>query len=341
MHTGLFLLPVNPKTGVGTMNRAAGLTLAILLAAAGLRAQDSDSYKSHVAINHGDLEVVIADNAEYEGHRAWYNGVAFLSHRAHPGNHFWRRVAGMNFEHIWDGEKWWEPAENLFEPRSSEMVLHQLSDTSVQLHMPPSRLHWLESWTTYTVVAPHYIDMDFFCIPRKETFDRGYIGLFWASYISTTDEDEKPIYYIGSHKDSRKRQWINWKTSAHSTNGTVRYQEDEHDISFHPDHRRMLYNTFCDSAYAYPFYYGRRGEMVHIVMFDQAGPIRFSHSPTSGAPVRPGTNPAWDWQYIIHDYEVGRSYGYRARLVYKPWVSREDVIAEYEKWSGHKVTLTE
>lgn len=318
------------------------VVLTICIAVTGLMAQEEQPYQSHVKITEGDLEVVIADNAEYEGHRAWYNGVAYLSHRAKPGNHFWKRVAGMNFEHIWDGEKWWEPADKLFEPRSSEMVLHQLSETSVQLHMPPSNLHKLESWTTYTVNAPHYIDMDFFCIPRQETFDRGYIGLFWASYINNTDEDEKTIYYIGSHKDSRKRQWISWKTAAHSTNGTVRYQEDIRDISFNPEHRTMLYNTFADSAYAYPFYYGVRDGMVHIIMFNSSpGAIRFSHSPTSGAPVRPGTNPAWDWQYIVHDYKVGSSYGYKARLVYKPWVSRQDVIDEYEKWSGHTVTLTE
>jgi hypothetical protein len=82
--------------------------------------------------------------------------------------------------------------------------------------------------------------------------------------------------------------------------------------------------------------------MVHIMMFDsEPGAIRFSLSPSSGGPVKPGTNPAWDWQFIVHDYEVGGHYGYKARLVYKKWVSREDVVAEYEKWSGRKVTLTE
>jgi hypothetical protein len=323
------------------MNFFAALIFAICISHVGLLAQDEQPYQSHVKISTGDLEVVIADNAEYEGHRAWYNGVAHLSHKAKPGNHFWQRVAGMNFEHIWDGEKWWEPAKVLFEPRSSEMVLHQLSETSVQLHMPPSNLHKLESWTTYTVTAPHYIDMDFFCIPRKETFDRGYIGLFWASYINTTDPEEKPIYFIGSHKDSRKRNWIKWMTTEHALNGTVRYQEDVRSLSFNPRQRKMLYTSVADSLYAYPFYYGLRDGMVHIMMFDSPGPIRFSHSPSSGGPVKPGTNPAWDWQYIIHDYEVGESYGYKARMVYKPWVGRDDVIAEYESWSGHKVTLTE
>ena len=322
------------------MNRACAVAFAFILVAQCLTAQENP-YKSHVSISAGDLEVVIADNAEYEGHRAWYNGVAYLSNNSSPGNHFWQRVAGLNFEHIWDGEKWWEPVEALFEPRSSEMVLHQLDETSVQVHMPPSNLHKLESWTKYTVTAPHYIDMDFFCIPREATFDRGYIGLFWASYINTTDPDEKPVYYIGSHKGSKKRQWIKWMTTEHAVGGTVRYQEDIRELTFNPEQRKMLYTSCADNLYAYPFYYGRRGDMVHIMMFDSPGPIRFSHSPSSGGPVKPGTNPAWDWQYIIHDYEVGESYGYKARLVYKPWVSREDVIAEYEKWSRHKVTLTE
>jgi len=323
------------------MHRAAAILASLLLFAAGLSAQQEPPYESHVKITAGDLEVEIVDNTEYEGHRGWYNGIAYLSHKAAPGNHFWQRVAGMNFEHIWDGEKWWEPAEALFEPRTSEIVLHRLSENSVQLHMPPSNLHKLESWTQFTVTAPHYIDMDFFCIPRAETFDRGYIGLFWASYINTTDSDEKPYYFIGAHKDSRKRQWVSWLPAAHAKGGTVRFQEEVRQISFNPDFTPMLYNSFADTLYTYPFYYGRRGTMVHIMMFDSPGAIRFSLSPSSGGPVKPGTNPAWDWQFIVHDYEVGEKYGYKARMVYKPWVSVADVIDEYEKWSGRKVTLTE
>ncbi|MFH1070854.1 MAG: hypothetical protein V1794_14650, partial [Candidatus Glassbacteria bacterium] len=237
------------------------------------------------------------------------------------------------------GAKWWAPTQALFEPRWSEMVLARLSDNSVQLHMPPSDLHKLESWTKFTLTAPHYLEMDFFCIPRKATFDYGYIGMFWASYIQNSNEDEKPIYYIGRPRSEAGKRWIRYMTPEHSKSGTVRYEFDTFDLTFTPGFTKMLYNTFSDSVYCYPFYYGRRGPMVHIIMFDSPGPIRISHSPTSGSPVGPGTLPAWDFQYIVREYEVDKRYGYKARLVYKPWVSQQDVIDEYERWSGRKVEL--
>ena len=44
--------------------------------------------------------------------------------------------------------------------------------------------------------------------------------------------------------------------------------------------------------------------------------------------------PAWDFQYVIHRVESGKPYGFRARLVWKKWVSPEDCLAEYERWAA-------
>ena len=35
---------------------------------------------------------------------------------------------------------------------------------------------------------------------------------------------------------------------------------------------------------------------------------------------------------IVPEYEVGKEYGLRGRVVYKPWVDREDVLAEVRKY---------
>jgi hypothetical protein len=43
-------------------------------------------------------------------------------------------------------------------------------------------------------------------------------------------------------------------------------------------------------------------------------------------------NPAWDFQYIVDDPEVGMEYLLRCRLVYKPYVSRDEVETLYENW---------
>ncbi|MFC2076110.1 hypothetical protein ACFLT7_03410 [candidate division KSB1 bacterium] len=290
-----------------------------------------------VSVAAGDIEAVFVDNSAYEGHRAWYNGVARLVHKADSLSIFRPRVAGLNFEHIFDGQKWWEPAEVLFEPRSSPMSIKRLSATSCELHQPPSELHKLESWTRFKAVAPHYIDMEFTCIPRAETFDRNYIGLFWASYILT--EVDKGYHFIGRKSLDDDRQWVEIHSPAHNVKSSVRYERDDRDPSFVDEHPPRLYNNYFEYSYSYPFYYGIWRGMVWILMFEEAGPVRFSHSPTSGAKVGPGTQPAWDFHYLFYDYKVGEEYGFKARLAFKPFEGRADVIAEYEKWSGAKVEL--
>jgi hypothetical protein len=44
------------------------------------------------------------------------------------------------------------------------------------------------------------------------------------------------------------------------------------------------------------------------------------------------TNPAWDFQFIIPDYEVNQEYGFKARAVFRPKCDREGVIKEFEDW---------
>ena len=68
--------------------------------------------------------------------------------------------------------------------------------------------------------------------------------------------------------------------------------------------------------------------MVYQVMFDDPERVRFSQSPTGGG----ATNPAWDWQFVIRDYGVGKLYRLRARVAYKKFVGPDDCLSEYERW---------
>jgi len=56
--------------------------------------------------------------------------------------------------------------------------------------------------------------------------------------------------------------------------------------------------------------------------------VRFSQSPSGGG----AANPAWDVQFVVRGVEAGRLYRLRARLVYKPFVSRADCVAGYQRW---------
>ena len=59
-----------------------------------------------------------------------------------------------------------------------------------------------------------------------------------------------------------------------------------------------------------------------------------THSPSGGGVNNPEqtTNPAWDWQYILPKYEVMKTYGFRARVVYRERCNRAEVLREYESW---------
>ena len=67
--------------------------------------------------------------------------------------------------------------------------------------------------------------------------------------------------------------------------------------------------------------------MVFVYLFSEPedGIIRFSQSPTGGGP----ENPAWDFQFIIPDFIVGKEYSFTVRLIYKEWISLEDIVEEY------------
>ena len=49
-------------------------------------------------------------------------------------------------------------------------------------------------------------------------------------------------------------------------------------------------------------------------------------------PRRP--RPAWDFQYVLRQLRQDKEYGFKARLVWKKFVSADDCQKEYATWSG-------
>src|SRR2546423_8228146 len=100
---------------------------------------------AHETFQIGDLTTVIGDNEGYEGHRAGYNGVHRLTHRTNPRSPF--TVAGLNLEHIFDGEKDVRGDNQVFfEPRHAPMTFTRISDCEAELHQPETPTFHLESW---------------------------------------------------------------------------------------------------------------------------------------------------------------------------------------------------
>jgi hypothetical protein len=276
----------------------------------------------------GDITAIIGDNAAEGMHRAGYNGVWSLTHKNEKTNLFVPTVCGLNLEHIFDGQTLDPKGENkiFFEPRNAPMTFKKVSATEAELHQPPTPTFHLESWTTFKLVEPHYIDFTFKCRPTQHVFKGGYIGLFWASYINAPDD--KSMYLRG------KNAWLQHCTPAHNAMSTVLHEKDEFELRFARDHRDCLYMNYSPLKYEQPFFHGLFRDMTVIVMFDRTQGIRLTHSPSGGGfnAEKQTSNPAWDFQFIIPKYEVNEDYGYKGRLVYRPKCSRADVLKEFEEW---------
>lgn len=287
---------------------------------------------AHDTFRAGDLTAMIGDNSASGEHRAGYNGLWSLTHRAEPVNLFVPIVAGLNFEHIFDGDRF--DADNtrriFFEPRNAPMTFRKLSDTEAELHQPPTPTFHLESWTRFTMVPPHSIDMAFRCRPTQHAFNHGFIGLFWASYIH--GPDDKSMYFRSNS------QWQQLCTQRHNGESTVRHTTDKIDLRFSNGYPECLMRNYSRLRYDEPFFYGMFRDMTVLFLFDRTEGIRFTHSPSGGGftKERQTSNPAWDFQFIIPKYEVKNEYRFRMRLVYRQRCSRAEIWREVAAWRTRK-----
>jgi len=308
------------------MKRIKNLISSIVLLTVIFSCTVKEGIKKPISISSGDLQAVFIDNDEYgKKHRSGYNGISELKHSAQDSNLFVPFYAGFNLEHIFAGDS----LSNLFEPRKSPMELNRISKNSVELYQAETPLSHVESWTTFKMVSPHYIDVNFRCtIKSGEFFKHGYVGIFWASYINTPQD--KKIYFSGYEKESDEIKWIGAYSTIHGVASTHIGASDNFDLFAAPEFNVTLASHYSNYLFREPFYYGRFDNMVFAYLFSEPkdGIIRFSQSPTGGGP----QNPAWDFHFIIPDFEVGKEYSFTTRLIYKEWKGAEDIRAEYNNW---------
>ena len=281
-----------------------------------------------VTIENGRLKAVFIDNTELPpDHRAGYNGIAELYHTDQDSSLFVPFYAGFNLEHIFSGDSLTE----FFEPRVNPMTLYRKSETEVILYQKSTSLSGVESLTQFKVVAPCYIDITFICIlHNKQYFRHGYAGLFWASYINKPPD--RNIYFRGITENTPNETWIAAFSENHGSKSTHRALNDRYDFYFAPDFRIVLAKNFSNYRYSQPFYYGRFHNMALAFFFESSEVIRLTQSPSGGGK----TNPAWDFQYLIPDPEIGKVYSFKARMVYKPFAGNQDILEEYNKWAKYK-----
>ncbi len=280
--------------------------------------------ESSITIENNNLRVVFVDNeAMGSRHRAGYNGIAELYHRYQDTTIFVPEYAGFNLEHIFGGDS----LAQLFEPRRHPMKLFRKGENEIVLYQDATPLSGVESVTTFKVNGPDYIDIIFECVIRNDQFFKhGYAGLFWASYIQRPKD--KKIYFPGRAEGQQETSLVAAYSEKHGQNSTHRSITDKNNFFFAQNFNAALASHFSTYRYTSPFFYGRFGNMALAFLFESKDVIRFSQSPTGGGP----DSPAWDFQYLIPSPKVGKKYSFRARMVYKPFVSATDIEKEYERW---------
>jgi len=278
-----------------------------------------------IRLSNGVINAVFIDNTAFgEEHRAGYNGIAELTHISQDSSIFVPYYAGFNLEHIFGGDSLAE----LFEPRKHPMELFKISDHKVMLYQPPTALSGVESQTVFKLTDSHYMDVVFrFIIHDGRFFKHGYAGLFWASYIH--EPGNKKIYFRGHEEGSESTGWISAYSTKHGKKSTHVGTREKDPIYFAPNFNATLASHFSDYRYEQPFYYGRFHNMVLVYMFRPEKGIRFSQSPTGGGEL----NPAWDFQFIVPNFEVGQEYSFQARILYKEFAGENDVLDEFEDWN--------
>jgi len=281
------------------------------------------SDKHYAVLKRGHVTAVIVDNHAVDdevlaGHRAGYSGVASLTHANRPASIFVPSYAGLNFEHIHDGTV--QDRKILFEPRHAPMELRLIDPHTAELYQPPTPHYGLESCHRYRLLQDGTIEMTFECIPRRSTFKHGYIGLFWASYIHQPASLD--IHFRGWHVDRQdKTQWVRGVTPSHGVLSTHVGRYD--DRRFPHDDDFPLTLVFNRSKYRFdePWYFGVNQHMALALMFRQGDEPRLTQSPSGGG----RGNPAWDFQFFLPDYKVGRRYQMIMRAQYLPYESNEQM----------------
>ena len=293
-------------------------------------------------IEHGDLRVLFRDNSQsprvLSGADALFNlreAAAFDAFDPDtPG-----ASAGLNFEHIIAGHA---SPHNAFAPRHHKYALYRAAGgAAVRLVRDAADDPWqMSSTMTYTLRAPHYVDLDVRCRAHDANLfgRRGYAVLFFANYMN--DVEQVALNFLGRESAADKEHWIAADAPAghpdYNGGGTYRALGAA-PLEYDADHDFKLNLWSYDwPRFTRPFYYARAAHgMVLILMFDKAATprdeVRFSLFKFK---LNKFPRPACDWQYVIHHVEAGQEYGFRGRLVWKKFESADDCLAEFKRWRG-------
>lgn len=301
----------------------------------------SASGQTALEVESPGFEGVLHDNLSNKQRQG--SGFTPLILKSYSASNLFRDDAvGLNFEHIFNGaEK--QKVISMFTPRSDPCHVKQLGESRYQIQWPAEASQWgIEARMNYDLSKTGQIDLDFECTPTRDLFPQGFVAMMWASYLNRTLD--RTIHFWGEQGD--RTGWVRFGVgkSEDFEVGTVSHAGVS-DLPYEPGAQTLNLIEHPEKKFITPFYYGlidgdhdlttTDDRLLFLLLFDQTDSIRFAMwnfiQDDAGVPDK--HSPAWDWQYVIRDPQVGRRYGYRARVVVKPFKGKTQIWKEYQKWS--------
>lgn len=283
----------------------------------------------------GEIQAIIGDASresytEGGGYGDEYCGVWSLTSKYRQFNVFGNSFAGLIPSDI----------------RGKSPKFEVVDGTTAVLSRTADQTYPVDVKATYQIRDPYYIDHSLTFTDRKDTRSlmtaKGFArkdGTFrevsWCCYINSPEDPR--IHFLS---DGGWHRYISPRHGDAANIAPAHVPDDQLEIwpkryirpngQPHPFHWDRYERRFDQ-----PFYYGRLGNMVLILIFDMPSWLRFYCSPVGGGQsLLPGVMcPAWDFQWIIpeSEYRVDMEYTLRMRMVYKRFVSDENILEEVLK----------
>jgi hypothetical protein len=280
---------------------------------------------SQFTVQTRDLTVTFSDNEAGPDRRAGMNGVT-IRHRLAAEPLFAPELAGLNFEHIFDGQQ--NDRELHFEPRRAPCALEASPDgRGVILTWPPTPQWGLAAEIALRAVEPDMVDAEYAFTPTRRTSKGDLLGVFFADYMN--QPAELGYKFFGREADESDERVILYASPEHGVLSTHRWANEPAYPAMGEIEAHWMYASPSRYAFARPYFWGEVRGLTAAWMFDPAEGLLIAHSPSGGG----AGNPAWDYIFLMPRYEVGRAYRWRSRLISRPMPDPQaQVESLYRQW---------
>lgn len=273
-------------------------------------AADEIPQRQTVELRAGELTLLLGNEADHGSGRAGYIGLWSLTSAHEPANVFFPRYAG-----------WIQ--------RRNRATVSRVSDAEgVIQHLETDGRPTIKQ--SFRIVAPHYFDCTFSQIASGT-------NVYFAGTSYMNGPDDPGIYFL----DPRMR-WQRHYDPQHGNAASVLHDGLPLPVLTKVPNAPYKHGTtsFADSVSPwryhpdYALFYDRFKRMVLVHMFPPRCDVIPYMSPSGGGKQPDGrNNPAWDWRVSLSRGVTPKTEArFTVRAIYKPFVSDDDLLAEYRRW---------